>query len=111
MGVATSLTLCKVCYKNKKTKKKQTNKKKQNKTKQNKKKTKQNKQNKTKKKTKQTNKQTKKQPTGLSNAPTLRVCSLDASKSQRAYIILSQFTCKSKYAVTKVLALMLNLET
>ena len=35
----------------------------------------------------------------LSNALTLRVRALDASKSQRACIILSKFTCKSKYAV------------
>ena len=35
----------------------------------------------------------------LSNALTLRVCALDASKSQRACIILSKFTRKSKYAV------------
>ena len=35
----------------------------------------------------------------LFNALTLRVRALDASKSQRACIILSKFTCKSKYAV------------
>ena len=35
----------------------------------------------------------------LSNALTLRVRALDASKSQCACIILSKFTCKSKYAV------------
>ena len=35
----------------------------------------------------------------LSNALTLRVRALDASKSQRACIILSKFTRKSKYAV------------
>ena len=35
----------------------------------------------------------------LSNALTLRVCALDTSKSQRACIILSKFTHKSKYAV------------
>ena len=35
----------------------------------------------------------------LSNALTLRVCALDASKSQRACIILSKFTRKSKYTV------------
>ena len=35
----------------------------------------------------------------LSDALTLRVHAFDASKSQRACIILSQFTCKSKYAV------------
>ena len=37
----------------------------------------------------------------LSNALTLRVCALDASKSQRACIILSQFTHESKYAIIK----------
>ena len=35
----------------------------------------------------------------LSNALTLRVCALDAPKSQHACIILSKFTRKSKYAV------------
>ena len=35
----------------------------------------------------------------LSNALTLRVRALDASKSQRACIILSKFTRKSKYTV------------
>ena len=35
----------------------------------------------------------------LSNALTLPVRALDASKSQRACIILSKFTRKSKYAV------------
>ena len=35
----------------------------------------------------------------LSNALTLRVRALDASKSQRACIILSKFTRRSKYAV------------
>ena len=33
------------------------------------------------------------------NALTLQVCALDASKSQRTCIILSQFIRKSKYAV------------
>ena len=38
----------------------------------------------------------------LSNALTLRVRALDASKSQHACIILSKFTRKSKYAVTNL---------
>ena len=38
----------------------------------------------------------------LSNALTLRVRALDASKSQRTCIILSKFTRKSKYAVINI---------